>query len=77
MANKSISRWRLRWRVAKRLLMSCQQSLIIKLTAEADLSAASAVWSSGAVGTAGCAAEGKLFFVHGVVVSHLDLVDIL
>ena len=46
------------------------------LTAEADLSAASAVWSSGAVGTAGCAAEGKLLFVHGVVVSHLDLVDI-
>ena len=49
----------------------------VKLTAEADLSAASAVWSSGAVGTAGCAAEGKLLFVHGVVVSHLDLVDIL
>ena len=75
MANKSISRAG-GWRVAKRLLMSCQQSLI-KLTAEADLSAASAVWSSGAVGTAGCAAEGKLFFVHGVVVSHLDLVDVL
>lgn len=47
----------------------------MKLTADADPSAASAVWSSGAVGTAGCAAEGELLFVHGVVVSHLDFVD--
>ena len=45
----------------------------MQLTAEADLSAAPAVWSSGAVGTTGCAAEGELLFVHGVVVSHLDL----
>ena len=49
----------------------------MQLTAEADLSAAPAVWSSGAVGAAGCAAEGELLFVHGVVVSHLDLVDII